>query len=209
MQQSMKKVIDTTNLIHTITTQYHEDTKQLEVIAYNENGVKVSSSLLYVTDFIPTPKAIISTLGVDEEATVSIEEDRDTNTWTLKFGIPRGEKGEKGDKGDKGDKGEDAVLPNISAEAVTLVPGSKATASVVKEDGTWKFKFGIPTGEGSSGNKIPQAQVEITMLDWNAEPYAQVETTTDNVWDFQFGIPSGSHVEIDNDAHALKIKERS
>lgn len=201
MQQSMKKVIDTTSLVHTVTTQYNEDTKQLEVITYNENGVKINSSLLYVGDFIPTPKAIISTLGVDEEATVSVQEDRDTNIWTFKFGIPRGEKGEKGDKG------EDAVLPNISAEAVTLVPGSKATANVVEENGTWKFKFGIPTGEESG--TIPKAEIEITMLDWNAEPYAQIKTTADNVWDFQLGIPSGSHVEIDNKTHALKIKERS
>lgn len=207
MQQLMKKVIDTTNLVHTVTTQYNKDTKQLEVITYNENGVKINSSLLYVGDFIPTPKAIISTLGVDEKATVSIEEDRDTNTWTFKFGIPCGEKGEKGDKGDKGDKGEDAVLPNISAEAVTLVPGSKATANAVEENGTWKFKFGIPTGEESG--TIPKAEIEITMLDWNVEPYAQIEVTTDNVWDFQLGIPSGSHVEVDNKTHALKIKERS
>lgn len=205
--QTMKKVINTTNLVHIVTTQYHEDTKQLEVITYNENGVKINSSLLYVGDFIPTPKAIISTLGVDEEATVSVEEDRNTNIWTFKFGIPRGEKGEKGDKGDKGDKGEDAVLPDISAETVTLIPGSKATVNVIKEDGTWKFKFGIPTGDNTEGT-IPKAQAKITMLDWNAEPYAQIETTADNTWNFQFGIPSGSYVEVNSEAHSLKIKER-
>lgn len=202
MQLAMKKVINTDNLAHSIIAQYNQQTHQLEVVLLNEKEVEIGSSSISLGDLIPTPEVLITTLGVEDQAIASIDTDPINNTWTFHFGIPRGEKGEKGDKGDKG---EDAVLPEVAAEATALPAGSQPTATIVDEDGKWKFTLGIPTG-GSS--VLPEVEGEIEAIAWEDKPYVNVETVDDK-WVFKFGIPCGSHVEIDEKTYSLKITERA
>lgn len=71
----------------------------------------------------------VTTLGPEEDASVDVENDPETQKAIFNFSIPRGQEGPQGPKGDQGDPGPNTVSTTTSTNLTGLLKGNGATVS--------------------------------------------------------------------------------